>query len=310
MHTLARCFVTVALLICLAAIAGCQRHERVNLSGAGDDIIVAGQAYHTGTRVITWVEKGGYDGYHGIKPLLPRKASGKHEDHESETRQEWNLENLQGMVDQFVIHYDGHGLSKVCFSVLQQRQLSVHFLLDLDGTIYQTLDLQERALHATTSNDRSIGIEIANVGAFPAGDAGQLDRWYRKDANGRSHLQIPSDTGEPGLQRRVFSWSPIRAEPVHGLIQGEEWVQYDLTSEQYDALIKLTATLCRLFPQIKNDYPRDDQGNLVRAKLPDDRLSHFKGILGHYHVQANKNDPGPAFQWDKLIDGVRAQSKE
>ena len=28
------------------------------------------------------------------------------------------------------------------------------------------------------------------------------------------------------------------------------------------------------------------------------------GILGHYHVQQNKVDPGPAFQWDRVVDGA------
>ena len=41
----------------------------------------------------------------------------------------------------------------------------MHFLLDLDGTIYQTLDLKERALHVGASNTRSVGVEIANLGA-------------------------------------------------------------------------------------------------------------------------------------------------
>ena len=27
--------------------------------------------------------------------------------------------------------------------------------------------------------------------------------------------------------------------------------------------------------------------------------------MGHYHVQENKQDPGPAFQWDKVINGAR-----
>lgn len=281
----------------------------MNLSGSGDEIIVAGQAYHIGTRVITWVEPAGYNGYRGVRQFHPRKTSGNHQDGERARPLEWSLPALQSTIDQFVIHYDGHGLSKLCFAVLQERQLSVHFLLDLDGTIYQTVDLQERALHATTSNDRSIGIEIANLGAFPVGDAKALDRWYRKNAGGQTHIQIPTEIGDPHLRLKPFNPSPARAEAVRGSIQGEEWVQYDFTAEQYAALIKLTAALCRLFPQIKNDYPRDDHGQLLLAKLPDDQLSQFKGILGHYHIQTNKNDPGPAFQWDKLIDGIRDQAK-
>ena len=27
--------------------------------------------------------------------------------------------------------------------------------------------------------------------------------------------------------------------------------------------------------------------------------------MGHYHVQTNKSDPGPAFQWDLVINGAR-----
>ena len=34
-------------------------------------------------------------------------------------------------------------------------------------------------------------------------------------------------------------------------------------------------------------------------------------MLGHFHVQRNKQDPGPAFQWDRVIDGARKlMSKE
>ena len=81
---------------------------------------------------------------------------------------------------------------------------------------------------------------------------------------------------------------------------------YDLTPEQYDSLIKLTATLCKTFPKIKCDYPRDASGKLVPKKLDDPVYDGYGGVMGHYHVQANKNDPGPAFQWDHVIDGARA----
>jgi N-acetyl-anhydromuramyl-L-alanine amidase AmpD len=60
-----------------------------------------------------------------------------------------------------------------------------------------------------------------------------------------------------------------------------------------------------VFPKILCDYPRDDKGVLIPHKLPDERLARYQGILGHYHVQTNKVDPGPAFQWDRLIDGVK-----
>jgi N-acetylmuramoyl-L-alanine amidase len=102
-----------------------------------------------------------------------------------------------------------------------------------------------------------------------------------------------------------FVGRPARPAPVTGDIQNTTLVQYDLTPQQYAALIKLTAALCKVFPQISCDYPRDSTGELVPRKLPDDDLARFKGVLGHYHIQTNKTDPGPALQWPKIINGAR-----
>ena len=55
-----------------------------------------------------------------------------------------------------------------------------------------------------------------------------------------------------------------------------------------------------IFPNLPCDYPRDSTGALITEKLPDDNLKNYRGLLGHYHIQSNKLDPGPAFQWDKL----------
>jgi N-acetylmuramoyl-L-alanine amidase len=63
--------------------------------------------------------------------------------------------------------------------------------------------------------------------------------------------------------------------------------------------------LCKVFPQIACDYPRDGDGRLVPKKLPVDELNNYRGVLGHFHVQLNKTDPGPAFDWDRVIGGAR-----
>jgi N-acetyl-anhydromuramyl-L-alanine amidase AmpD len=92
---------------------------------------------------------------------------------------------------------------------------------------------------------------------------------------------------------------------VTGVVQGVSLVQYDLTPQQYAALIRLTATLAKVFPKITLDYPRDAAGHLVPHKLADEDLAKYRGVLGHFHIQTNKTDPGPALQWDKVIDGAR-----
>ena len=53
--------------------------------------------------------------------------------------------------------------STQCQKVLDKRGISVHFLIDNDGTIYQTLDLQHAAYHAGNVNRKSVGVEIANA---------------------------------------------------------------------------------------------------------------------------------------------------
>ena len=178
-------------------------------------------------------------------------------------------------------------------------------MLDLDGTIYQTLDLKERAWHATSSNSRSVGIEIANMGAYPADGKNPLAEWYAKEPNGQTRITIPAAYGDGGIRTKDFVGHPARPEPVTGMIQGQELVQYDFTPQQYQALIKLTATLCKALPQMKCDYPKDAAGQLIRQKLPDADLKSYQGVLGHFHIQTDKVDPGPAFQWDYVIGHAR-----
>jgi len=315
----------------LLGLTGCQTYQPgTSLTRTGDEIVVAGQLFHTGTRVITWMDPHGYDAYRVERRFSPLASSDwektKVEAKEVTTPNRyslrgnslppaelerlrgggWDLPALQRVVDQFVLHFDVCGISKVCFNVLHDhRGLSVHFMLDLDGTIYQTLDLKERARHATISNDRSIGIEIANMGAYAPGDTKTLDEWYQRDAQGQPYIKIPARLGDPMIYTKNFVGRPARAVPVRGVVQGKELVQYDFTPEQYAALIKLTATLAKIFPKITLDYPRDHRGQLVPHKLTDAELARYHGVLGHYHIQTNKTDPGPALQWDKLIDGAR-----
>lgn len=271
-------------------------------SGHGDEIIAAGKRFATGTRVVTWLEPGGYNGYAvtslpriGLAGPPPRR----------------DLVALQRVVDQFVLHYDGCGLSRICFTTLQERKLSVHFLLDVDGTIYQTLDLRERAAHATIANDRSIGIEIANLGAYPEKGKEReiLAEWYGRDAAGRTVMRVPANLGVTGIRTPGFVARPARPGLVRGTLQGKALVQYDFTPEQYAALAKLTATLTRVFPKMTADYPHGRDGRLIPQALSERKYAGYHGVLGHFHVQENKVDPGPAFQWRKLFDAVKRERK-
>lgn len=326
------------LAILLASVAtGCRtpRAPGEPLHRCGDEIIVCGRLFHTGTPVITWLDPGGYDAYRVERRFAPpsradwNSSRADNPELDSPNRygsrrftnlppadldriatQGWDLPTLQRVVDQFVIHFDATGTSRRCFEVLHDlRGLSVHFLLDVDGTLYQTLDLKERAWHATSSNTRAIGIEIASVGAVPLAQRQRLDPWYTA-SNGITRLVIPDFAGHPGIRTPGFQGHPARPDPVIGRIQNETLIQYDFTPQQYHALAQLTATLCRVFPRIPCDYPRDPSGAPVNSRLDDARLATYSGLLGHYHIQSDKVDPGPAFQWDRVVrEARRVQSR-
>jgi len=315
----------------------------------GDEIMVCGQLYRIGAPVKLWLDVGGFDAYRTERRFSPfelRKWKSTIEEmkagkidfvtkpqesnpdrygmrFESSLEQHftpqqleqvrgggWNLELLRDKVDQFVLHFDVCGTSAQCFHVLHDRRgLSVHFMLDVDGTIYQTLDVKERAWQATKSNDRSVGIEIANIGAYSVGSRNKtLEQWYKKDSDGQTYLVFPDSVRGKDAFKDVML-RPRRNEPVIGSIRGTQYEQYDFTTQQYDSLIKLSAALCDVFPNMKPDAPRTPEGTVIDRTLTNEQWASFSGILGHYHVQENKTDPGPAMDWEYLLAGVRKQLK-
>ncbi len=313
----------------------------------GDEIMVCGQLYRIGAPVKLWLDPGGFDAYRTDRrfaSLTDRKwkrtveemQAGKIEfvtkpqetspdryglRFESSIEQQftpeqieqvrgggWALDLLRDKIDQFVLHFDVCGTSAQCFYVLHDRRgLSVHFMLDVDGTIYQTLDIKERAWQATKSNDRSIGVEIANIGAYPIDNRSQtLQKWYTKGQDDQTYLIFPANIRgrEAFLERKL---RPRRNEPVIGSIRGKQYQQYDFTSQQYDSLIKLSAALCDIFPSLKPDAPRTPEGRVIDRTLSDEQWASFSGILGHYHVQESKTDPGPAMDWEYLLTETKKQ---
>ena len=76
----------------------------------------------------------------------------------------------------FVNHWDVCLDSTRCNDVLNKRGISVHFLIDNDGTIFQTLDMQHGAWHGSSGrvNRASVGVEISNA-YYP-----KYQNWYEK----------------------------------------------------------------------------------------------------------------------------------
>lgn len=266
------------------------------------NLTIAGEQAPISTRLVHWDADEGFTG-HTPGPDGPRFGERKFTDPalaDEVNANGWNRERLARQVDQLVLHFDGCCTSRQCAHTLEDRGLSIHFLLDADGTLYQALDLTARAWHATIANDRSVGIEIANPGAMAEAKAPEaLARFYLITADGWPMLCPPAG---PDLAWPIeFAPRPARPDLILGPIHQEKLAQYDYTPQQYEALAHLLAALHREFPKIKLECPRETDGSPLARQLDAEEFAKFQGVLGHYHVQRNKIDPGPAMQWDWLL---------
>lgn len=261
-------FTTLLVVACVARRSTVTTPPPAARSTVGESIVIDGELVPIGTRVVKWFDPGGYSAY-STELRFPDEVPADPAWEAPEGLR--YLPGREAAVDQLVLHYDACGTSRKCFKVLHDRRgLSCHFLLDVDGTLYQTLDVTDTAWHARHSNPRSIGVEIANLGAFPPG-------------------QHPQPEGAL----------------VRGRIHGRELEMAPYTDAQYEALAKLTRALCATFPELRADAPRGRGGEVRSDALSDAEWARFRGILAHSHITTDKTDPGPAFDWERLLAGLR-----
>ncbi len=162
----------------------------------------------------------------------------------------------------FVNHWDVCLSSKSCQRVLDKRGISVHFLIDNDGTIYQTLDLQHAAWHAGSerTNRPSIGVEITNA-YYP-----KYQDWYIK--NGFGERPIIEKAFVNGNELGPFTgFYPKQLEALKALWKAI----HEATEIPYE-------TPVNQFGKTSNYY----QQNVAYGK--------FKGFVSHYHVSKRKID--------------------
>jgi N-acetylmuramoyl-L-alanine amidase len=250
----------------------------------GTSIIVAGQPFDVGRTVVLWDDEQGFDAYQ--KRCIDQTGgccdvdSDRFGTRKGLTRR--TVENLQEIVSQFVLHFDGCVNSRSCFKSMHNRTrpgggggcgLSAHFMIDTDGTIYQTLDLAERAYHAEQENSISVGVEICNRGRYKPEEMSRLPaEWHT-----RPHKIV--------------------------VINGFKYDAYDFRPEQYESIVALTRTLLRIFPKMKPEIP-ERNGEVILDTL-EDPLS-FHGIVGHLHVDLDKQkwDPG-ALDWKRILRALQ-----
>jgi|MDSW01.2.fsa_nt_gb hypothetical protein len=162
----------------------------------------------------------------------------------------------------FVNHWDVCLSSHSCQNILDKRGISVHFLIDNDGTIYQTLDIQHAAWHAGSArtNRPSIGVEISNA-YYP-----KYQDWYIK--NGFGPRPIIEDAWVHGTKLNQFT---------------------GFYPEQIEALKSLWKAI-KAATDIPYKTPTNQFGKTSTKYEQEVAYGNFSGFVSHYHVSKRKID--------------------
>ena len=171
----------------------------------------------------------------------------------------------------FVSHWDVCLSSKSCFNILKKRKLSVHFLIDNDGTIYQIMDCNDIGYHAGNRkvNAKSIGVEISNA-YYP-----KYQDIYRSEGFG------PRPT-----------WSNVE---VHGRTLEPFLGFYPWQEQAFQALAK---ALHKAYDIPLETPVKDDTA--ITTVVPEVVAGTFKGVVNHYHITKRKIDCA-GFNLDEVL---------
>lgn len=184
--------------------------------------------------------------------------------------------------DKIVLHFTAgtSAAAAVDYWNSTKERVATAFVLDLDGTVYQTFDPKYFAWHlglkGTSDQDKSsVGIEIVNIGPLKAvGDT--LMSW-------------------PNNYRQRFCLKSETHKYVQSKFRGfEYWAAY--TPAQLDAIGPLVEHICSIFG-IPKVIPPPERREIFDPTF----FSKFNGIVSHQNFRSDKTDVGPAFQWDRLV---------
>ena len=175
-----------------------------------------------------------------------------------------------------VTHWDVCLSALSCYKVLKKKNISSHFAIDNDGTIYQLVDTQNIGWHAGNRrvNNASIGIDFSNA-YYP-----KYQSFYRKRGFGDRPL--------------------LENSAVHGRTLDPHLGYYPVQIEAYKALLKCLSS----HYDINLDCPLNEGGELLTEVNYDAVKGKFSGVVCHYHLTRKKKDCA-GLKLDKILEELR-----
>lgn len=127
----------------------------------------------------------------------------------------------RGQLDTIVVHYTGGINASGAISALfkSKREVSAHFVIDVDGTIHQLMPLDKIAWHAGRSkmgarnglNKYSIGIEIVNPGFLKKSLSGTFYTYYNQEVDASKAISAKHKNESEERYWHVYSPEQITA---------------------------------------------------------------------------------------------------
>ena len=203
--------------------------------------------------------------------------------------------------DTIVIHYTaGGGTYKGVESVLKGRGLSVQYILQKDGKVAECELDKWRLVECTLKDVSEVTGEWEKNSAQHAGcgsGASELSDCSDDCINGglltphcNKGICCINGFNQRGIGIEIINRGPcgeIESCLENGIdIDGKIWDRY--TDEQMNSLIELVAGIAERNNILVDGYH----------------------IIGHQNITNNKGDPGPALDWNRLMEGVSEISSQ
>jgi len=189
--------------------------------------------------------------------------------------------------DQIVLHYTmGYLKGDIAALTRHDNHVSVPFVIGRNGTIYNLFSSGSWSYHLgrgsvggnKVRSQKTIGIELSNIGPL------------KKQGDSLSTSYSSTDIYCDMAQTAYYQQAAFRDFDYYATF----------TEAQYNSLIVLLDYLTRKFNIERTFLSEPDRFNTS------DSVVEFGGIVSHVNYRATgKTDIGPAFDWQRIIQGLQ-----